>query len=148
MYRKVLVAVDLTEASANFVLERAKPFVKEGGELYAVHVVEPQYVQYSFDPTFTGSLTRSLEQDALEIAAARLGELCSPHGIDEAHRRVLLGRAADRIHQLARQEGFDLVITGSHGREGLRKVLGSTANAVLHGSPVDVATIRMPKGFH
>ena len=148
MYRKVLVAVDLTEASANFVLERAKPFVARGGTLYAVHVVEPQYVQYSFDPTFTGSLTRSLEQDALDIAAARLDELCEPHGIDAEHRRVLLGRAADRIHELARQEEFDLVITGSHGQEGLRKVLGSTANAVLHGSPVDVATIRMPKGFN
>ena len=148
MYRKVLAAIDLTEHSATFVLERARPYLAADGELYAAHVVEPQYVQYSFDPTFTGSLTRSLEQEALEIAAHRLGELCEPHGIDENHRRVMLGRTADRIHELAEQEGFDLVVIGSHGQEGLRRLLGSTANAVLHASPVDVATIRMPRGFH
>ena len=148
MYKKVLAAIDLTEESANYVLEHARSFVSAKGALYAVHVVEPQYVQYSFDPTFTGSLTRSLENEALEVAAHRLGELCEPHGIDADHRYVRLGRAADQIHELAEQEGFDLVVTGSHGQEGLRLLLGSTANAVLHGSPVDVATIRMPKGFH
>jgi universal stress protein A len=148
VYKKVLAAIDLTEASANFVLERARPFVAAGGELFAVHIVEPQYVQYSFDPTFTGSLTRSLEEDALAVASNRLRELCDPRGIDEQHRRVVLGRAADKIHQLADEEGFDLIVTGSHGQEGLRLLLGSTANAVLHGSPVDVVTIRMPKGLH
>jgi universal stress protein A len=148
VYRKVLAAIDLTEDSAAFVLERARPYVAADGELYAAHVVEPQYVQYSFDPTFTGSLTRSLENEALETATRRLAELCEPHGIDEEHRRVLLGRTADRLHELAEQEGFDLVVIGSHGQEGLRLLLGSTANAVLHGSPVDVATIRMPRGFH
>ena len=148
MYKKVLAAIDLTEASANFVLERARPFVAAGGELFAVHVVEPQYVQYSFDPTFTGSLTRSLEADALAVASNRLGELCDPQGIDEQHRRVVLGRAADKIHELAEEESFDLIVTGSHGQEGLRLLLGSTANAVLHGSAVDVVTIRMPKGLH
>ena len=148
MYRKVLAAIDLTEDSANYVLDRARAFLAAGGELFAAHVVEPQYVQYSFDPTFTGSLTRSLENEALEVAAHRLGELCEAHGIDEQHRYVRLGRAAEKVHELASEEGFDLVVTGSHGQEGLRLLLGSTANAVLHNSPVDVATIRMPKGFH
>ena len=148
MYKKVLAAIDLTEASANYVLEHARPFVTSGGELFAVHIVEPQYIQYSFDPTFTGSLTRSLEEDALTVASNRLGELCNAQGIDEQHRRVVLGRAADKVHKLAVDEGFDLIVTGSHGREGLRRLLGSTANAVLHGSPVDVVTIRIPKGLH
>ena len=148
MYKKVLAAVDLTEASASYVLERARPFVAENGELFAVHIVEPQYVQYSFDPTFTGSLTRSLEADALAVATKRLDELCSAQGIDQQHQRVFLGRPADKIHDLVEQEAFDLIITGSHGQEGIRLLLGSTANAVLHGSPVDVATIRMPKGLH
>ena len=144
MYRNVLAAIELTEHPANLVLTHAREFIAEGGSLSAIHVVEPQYVQYSFDPTFKGTLSESLEQGALRLAAARLAELCEPHGIDADHRYVMLGRAADRIHEIARQ-GFELIVIGSHGQEGLRRLLGSTANAVLHDAPVDVATVRIQK---
>lgn len=143
MYRNVLAAVDLTEEAADPVLRHARAYLSETGTLYAVHVVEPQYVQYSFDPTFKGTLTASLEEGALNVAAQRLAELCEPHGIDADHRFAVLGRAADKIHELAEQQGCDLIVIGSHGQQGLRRLLGSTANAVLHGAPVDVATVRM-----
>lgn len=143
MYRNVLAAVDLTEEAADPVLRHARSYLSETGTLYAVHVVEPQYVQYSFDPTFKGTLTASLEEGALNVAAQRLAELCEPYGIDADHRFALLGRAADTIHELAEQQGCDLIVIGSHGQQGLRRLLGSTANAVLHGAPVDVATVRM-----
>lgn len=146
MYKNVLAAIDLTEDSATAVLRRARAFVAAGGSLSALHVVEPQYVQYSFDPTFKSTLSRSLEQDAVDLAAARLAELCEPHGIDAAHRYVMIGRAANHIHDLAADKHFDLVVMGSHGQEGLRWLLGSTANAVLHGSPVDVVTVRLQQG--
>jgi universal stress protein A len=143
VYENVLAAIDLVEQTAEPVLRRARAFLSPQGALHAVHVVEPQYVQYSFDPTFKGTLSRTLEQEALETAAARLAELCEPLGIDAEHRHVVLGRAADSVHELARRQHIDLIVVGSHGQEGLRRLLGSTANAVLHGSPVDVATIRM-----
>lgn len=143
MYRKVLAAIDLTTHSANAVLTGARGFLADGGELAAIHVVEPQYVQYSFDPSFKSTISQSLEQSAVDAAAARLAELCEPHGIDAEHRYVMLGRTADRVHELAEEHGFDLIVIGSHGREGLRRLLGSTANAVLHGAPIDVATVRI-----
>ena len=145
MYRNVLVAVELNAAPARFVLERAREFLAADGVLSAVHVVEPQFVQYSVDPTFRHSVTHGLERDALDTAAARLAQLCEPYGIDPAHQHVALGRAADRIHQLAEQSDADLIVIGSHGQEGLRRLLGSTANAVLHNAPVDVATVRLPR---
>lgn len=143
MYRKVLAGIELTEGPAARVLDHAAWFVADAGRLSVIHVVEPQYVQYSFDPTFKSTLSDSLEQGALDAAAARLEELCGPRGIGPDHRYVMLGRAADRIHELARDEGFDLIVVGSHGQEGLRRILGSTANAVLHDAPVDVATVRI-----
>lgn len=145
MYSKVLAAIELTTRPADLVLTHARQFVGQGGALGAIHVVEPQYVQYSFDPTFKGTLSRSLEQSALDVAAARLAELCEPHGIGAELRYVMLGRAADRIHEVATERGFDLIVIGSHGQEGLRRLLGSTANAVLHDAPVDVATVRIPR---
>lgn len=143
MYRKVLAAIDLTTRSADAVLTNARRFLADGGELWAIHVVEPQYIQYSFDPSYKSTISPSLEQSAMEAAAARLAELCEPHGIDAEHRYVMIGRVADRVHEVAEEHGFDLIVIGSHGREGLRRLLGSTANAVLHGAPVDVATVRI-----
>lgn len=145
MYNNVLVAIELTEQPAKLVLEHARQYLAGGGSLSVVHVVEPQYVQYSFDPTFKSTLSRSLEQGALDVAANRLAELTEPYGIDADHCFVMIGRAADNIHQLCEERGFDLIVIGSHGQEGLRRLLGSTANAVLHGAPVDVATVRIPQ---
>ena len=98
MFTTVLAAIDLDAESAEFVLRKAQTYVATGGALHVCHVVEPQYVQYSFDPTFTGSLTRSLEDEALASARRRLAELCAPYEIDAAQQHVALGRAADRIH--------------------------------------------------
>lgn len=145
VYRNVLAAIELTSRPARLVLEHARRLLAEGGTLCAIHVVEPQYVQYSFDPTFKSTLSESLEQGAVDTAAARLAELCEPYGIDAEHRFAMLGRAADKVHEVAAERGCDLIVVGSHGQEGLRRLLGSTANAVLHGAPVDVATVRIPR---
>jgi universal stress protein A len=149
VYEKALVAIELGTEPARQVLEKACAFasrsVSGSGALQVVHVVEPQYVQYSFDPTFTGALTRAMEDEAIGTAARRVAELCAPFGIPAERQTVVMGRAAERIHALALAEGADLVILGSHGREGLRALLGSTATATLHESPVDVMTVRIAR---
>lgn len=143
MYKNILAAIDLTDQPAARVIAGAREFLGPEGSLNVLHAVEPQYLQYSFDPTLKGTLSESLEQGAVDAASRRLEELCEPYGIDREHRFVVLGRAADVIHDLALQQGCDLIVVGSHGQEGLRRLLGSTANAVLHGAPVDVATVRI-----
>ena len=143
MFDKILVAIDLEQEGASAVLDKAQALCK--GELWVIHSVEPQYVQYSIDPTFTGSLTRSMEEDAIKAARALLAEVCSGRGIDDDHQLVSIGRAADQIHTAATELGVDAIVMGSHARTGLGRLLGSTANAVLHGSPVNVMTVRMPK---
>ncbi len=143
MYQNIIVAIDLLEDPAHQVLSGALAFGEESAQFTVVHVVEPQYVQYSFDPTFTGSLTRELEQQAVENAAGRVAELCASTEIAPEEQQILLGRAADQIHELAKDRNADLIVIGSHGRYGWRRLLGSTANAVLHGAPADVAVIRI-----
>ena len=141
MFDKILAAIDLDQEGANVVLDRARSLCK--GELWVIHAVEPQYVQYSIDPTFTGSLTRSMEEDAIKAARSRLAEVCAGRDIDADHQLVPLGRPADQIHAAAVEHGIDTILIGSHARKGLSRLLGSTANAVLHGSPVNVMTIRV-----
>ena len=143
MFDKLLAAIDLDEESANVVLDKLKDLAK--GEVWVIHAVEPQYVQYSIDPTFTGSLTRAMEEDAIKAAKSRLAEVCASRGIAEDHQLVSIGRAANQIHDAATELGVDTILIGSHARKGLGRLLGSTANAVLHGSPVNVMTIRVPE---
>lgn len=141
MFDKVLVAVDLELEPARSVLERA--FSLRPGEMWVTHLVEPQYVQYSIDPTFTGSITRAMEEDAMRATRERVAEICVPSGVPQDHQIVRMGRAASGIHQLAVELGVDTIIIGSHARKGFGRLLGSTANAVLHNAPVNVMTIRM-----
>lgn len=140
MFDKLLVAVDLVAEPAQQVLTRAMALGAD--EIHVVHVVEPQYIQYSVDPTFTGSLTRALEEEAINAGHTRLAELCAPFAIPPDHQLTVVGRAADRIHELAESRGVDTIVVGSHARPGLQRLLGSTANAVLHNASVNVMVVR------
>lgn len=142
MYKSILAAVDLQEDSASSVLNCAARVLAPGGKLLVAHVVEPQYVQYSFDPTFTGTLNHELEAQAIATATGRLAELCAAFSrakkTSVEAQIVVLGRAADRIHDLARDHEVQVIVVGAHNQHGWHRLLGTTANAVLHGAPVNV----------
>src|SRR5690606_12983807 len=88
---------------------------------------------------------RSQAKDALARAAERLGELSVPRtavtGRDHPHRGSGRGLA-----EVAAEDRSDLIVIGSapRGRRG-RIAVGSTADQLLHGSPVPVALA--PRGF-
>jgi len=56
----------------------------------------------------------------------------------------LRGKPASEIKRLAESLHVDLLVIGSHGQGAVKAaVLGSTANAVLHGIHCDVYTVRV-----
>lgn len=60
-------------------------------------------------------------------------------------RETLGGAAADTIVREARKQRADLVVLGTHGRRGIRRlVLGSDAEQVVRASPVPVLLVRVP----
>jgi len=53
------------------------------------------------------------------------------------------GLPADSIASYVTQQGFDLMIMGTHGRRGISHVLlGSIAGAMLRHAPCPVLTVR------
>jgi universal stress protein A len=57
--------------------------------------------------------------------------------------KVGVGKPADSIVQLAREEGVDLIVMGTHGRTGMRHLLlGSIAEAVIRQVQCPVMTVR------
>ncbi len=57
--------------------------------------------------------------------------------------RVLHGEPASAIAEVARETGADLIVTGSHGRSGLeRMLLGSTSERILNETPCAVLVVK------
>jgi uncharacterized protein len=60
-----------------------------------------------------------------------------------ADGRVLEGEPADAIVGVARERQADLIVTGSHGRTGLERVLlGSTSERILNETPCAVLVVK------
>ncbi|MBO6850985.1 MAG: universal stress protein [Marinobacter sp.] len=139
-YKKVLVAIDLTEEAPQ-VLNKAMEVCKaHQAELVLVHVVEP--VGYAYGGDIPMDLTEL--QDQLDKAAReQLTAYGAQYDVREANQVVSVGRPESEIHRLAKEHGVDLVIVGSHGRKGFQLLLGSTANGVLHGTECDVLAVRI-----
>ena len=139
-YKKMLVAIDLTEEAPQ-VLNKAKAMSEAySAELMLVHVVEP--VGYAYGGDIPMDLTEL--QDQLDKAAReQLGTYGDQYGVSRTNQVVTVGRPESEIHRLAKEQDVDLVIVGSHGRKGFQLLLGSTANGVLHGTECDVLAVRI-----
>ena len=138
-YHRVLVALDVMSDCADTVMQRALQMVS-GSRLTAVHVFggSPHMVEIASFREFA-NLDDRLKADAAE----RLAAVCARAGIES--RVVLKGHAATEICRYAREQRADLVVMGAHGRRGWRLLLGSTANAVLHGRESDVLCVHIPE---
>ena len=86
---------------------------------------------------------KRLEEEAKEQAATWLSDLTKRCGIDTKTLKVIVGRPAVEIRRLAEELDADLIVTGTHGRHGMGLMLGSTANAVLHGTQCSVLAVRV-----
>ncbi len=148
-YRRILVAVDAS-AEAEWVLEAAARLDPRGAESHFIVTVVPPLTAgvggldgANFGATWP---LRELEEAALREVTDAVRERAARHGIAPDHVAVLYGRPASEINAQAERINADLILIGAHGRHGLPRVLlGSTANAVLHGAPCDVLTVRLPE---
>ena len=141
-YKKIMLAVDLTEESKP-VAERALALVKAfDAELHLVHVIEPLSLAYGGDVPMDLS---SVQEQIQDQAKSHLAEFASGMSVPAEHQHLIFGRPESEIQRVADEEGADLIVVGSHGRHGLALLLGSTANGVLHGAMCDVLAVRVGK---
>lgn len=141
-YRNILLAVDLSDES-NPIADRAQAIAQaNSATLHIVHVIEPLSFAYGGDIPMDFS---GIQDEIQKQAEAQLADYADRLGIDATRRHLLLGRPANEIHVLIDELSIDLVVLGSHGRSGFARLLGSTANAVLHGAQCDVLAVRVGK---
>ena len=143
-YKHILVAIDLSEESTQVLDKAAGLAALTGARLSAVSVVRPLAQVYGgldVTPISVGGV--SFEQEALAQAQAQTSTLAARYGIDPGRLHVFIGAPAHDVRALAEEIGADLIVVGTHGRHGLGLLLGSTANAIIHGVGCDVLAVRM-----
>lgn len=142
-YKNILVAVDLTE-SAELVIRKAHELVLSNQTtMTIIHAID--YIPYMgfgetalITPTYTIP-SEELINNAREPIEALLKKL----NLDNIKVLYEFGNAANEIVQYANDNNVDLIVLGSHGRHGVKLLLGSTANAVLHHANCDVLAVRV-----
>jgi universal stress protein A len=139
-YRKMLVAIDLTEEAPQVLTKARAMNEAHGAELLLVHIVEP--VGYAYGGDIPMDLTE-LQTQLDSAAREQLSHYGDEYGVTKDCQIVAVGRPESEIHRLAKEHGADLIIVGTHGRKGLQLLLGSTANGVLHGTECDVLAVRI-----
>ena len=141
-YKKVLVAIDLSDES-NEVAGRAKAVASSSDcDLHIIHVIEPLSFAYGVDIPMDFS---GLQDEIQTQATDQLRRFAEQNGVDQSHQHIVLGRPEVEIHAMAEEIAADLIVVGSHGRYGLALLMGSTANGVLHGASGDGLAGRVGK---
>ena len=143
-YKAILVAVDTTDEAEDVIRAARDISMEKNSTISAVTVIRPMADFYiNLYTTLEESAGNGIEARAVERATAWLSDLVERFGIDASAVNVIIGTPAVEIRQLAEKIGADLVVLGTHGRHGLGLMLGSTANAVLHGAPCDVLAVKV-----
>ncbi|MDF1757617.1 MAG: universal stress protein [Legionellaceae bacterium] len=138
MYKRVLFATDFDEVGVNAARKAKKIAEENGADLYLVHVIEP-IPAYAY-PGFAGFA--EVEVSIREQAEKELNSLSDNIGVDVKHRLLEFGSIKNEVLKVASEYKIDLIVTGSHGKHGLALLLGSTADAILHGAHCDILIVR------
>lgn len=143
MYKHILLATELDDES-RYVEKQAAAIQKlTGAKLSIIHIIEPLASVYAVGEI--GVNYNYAEDSQAFVANAK--KLLQPArerlGVSPSNMIIKIGSVSKEILHYADKNNIDLIITGSHGRHGLQLLLGSTANAILHGAHCDVLAVRL-----
>jgi nucleotide-binding universal stress UspA family protein len=146
MYKKILVPIDGSPTSNLGLNEAIKLAKDQGAKLRLFHLVDEYVAVSSTEGTvlYAGDLIETLRQSGKKIiekaeALARRNGLTPESVMLESFG----GRAADFIVQQANKWGADLIVLGTHGRRGVKRlVMGSDAEQVVRTARVPVLLVR------
>lgn len=149
-FKTILCPTDFSEYSG-YAMQYATAFAKiSDGVIHCVHVVDVgMETGGSFEGMYASRANFSTSLKAIqEYAEEQLGNFVRKEhflGVDVTpHLRT--GHTAEEIAETAQEIGADLIVTATHGRSGLpRLILGGTCDKLLRFSKVPVLAIKHPE---
>ena len=149
--QRILVGVDFSPESdaairTAFTLARAFDAI-----ITLLHVHELPTVMNGIVPGADSATDAKLLRAAAQAQLASLSGRLHTHDPRAREGGITIetavegGVPAEVILARAGSGAFDLVVMGTHGRTGLRRLLvGSVAEAVIRGAPCPVVTVHLP----
>jgi nucleotide-binding universal stress UspA family protein len=136
-WKKIVLATDGSKYSAA-ATARAISFAQSyGGELKVVSVVDVPAEFYAEAPQAVEDLVRKAKGFVSDVK-----KQAEAAGVN-AETFVGEAEASEAITNLAKEQGANMIIIGSHGRTGLRRLLmGSVAEMVIGHAPCPVLVVK------
>jgi nucleotide-binding universal stress UspA family protein len=143
MYKRILIATDGSEKSslaAQAGIDLAKAL---GAEVLALNVINEVVIASAVRQL--GSDRKDVEDKLMasgQKAVDSLKKMGSAAGV-KVDPIVKMGSPANMVIDVARNEGADLIVMGSHGESGASKLLiGSQVQKVLYWATIPVLVVR------
>ncbi len=136
-WKKVIVGTDGSRFSA-VAVEKAISFAASyGGSLAVISVVDVPTELYAESPKAVEDLIRKAKADTAAVKSrAEASGVATETFVGEAE-------ADEAILRLARDQAADVIVVGSHGRTGLRRLLmGSVTEKVIGSAVCPVLVVR------
>ncbi len=148
-YRSIVVATDFSR-HAEKALARAVEMARHYGASVAVVHAHESLMRYDVYPDdFLGPSTGfpmydpELDQQLFDSARKRLEDMAKQIDYDKMTVEVVWGSPSATVISYAESQKADLIVAGSHGRKGIARLLGSTANSIMHSARCDVLVVRL-----
>jgi len=162
-FKKILYVTDLSRSARNAAQYACSLGVKYGGQVTVMHVLPDVLEEYSAGAgiditeqvdrkTWKEFNEKAVEgaQEAIrkriETTSQEVTQYIPYCPLTPDNIRVEVGTPEDKIVEVANQEGFDLIILGTHGHGSVQDAfIGSVAQGVIRKSPVPVLTVKLPQ---
>jgi len=137
--KKILYPTDFSKSS-DAGMHVATALARDtGAKLLIVHVEEPPAAYGG------GEMYYGLPEPDLEAIQRMLKNVTPTDPNVRFEQRLVTGDPAGEIVRLAKDENVDMIVMGTHGRTGLRRLLmGSVAEAIVRRAHCPVFTFKEP----
>jgi nucleotide-binding universal stress UspA family protein len=144
MFSTIVVGTDGSDTAAKAVATAVDLAGRAGATVHLVSAYrEPRAsvavatagASAAADPAATEAALKSASEEILKRAAATAGDVPV-----EIH--AVAGAPADVLLDVAEGVGADLIVVGSKGMKGARRLIGSVPNSVAHRAPVHVLVVK------
>ena len=141
-YRHILLATDFSEFSERAALRALELSQHYNARFEVLHVVEEMvFYAEEYDPVIADiPLQNEVLKEQAEVSMKKFAGRTGLPG--DIRLEVQWGQPKWGIVSWSREQDIDLIVMGSHGRHGFKRLLGSVSSSVLHQAHCEVLVVK------
>ena len=143
--QKLLVPIDFSDHALQALRWGASLAERYGAQILLLHIIPKTVEEVSMHGSAWEQVIMGLEAKVeTQLFEVALMELKNGLRVDV---RVAVGKPAEEIVRVAREDAVDLIVMGTHGHTALHyMLLGSTAETVFRTAPCPVFMVQSSAG--